>query len=355
LCDGSVNSIFDAGFGAVELCQTCYKCGAKDGVCPEEYSDGTFETNTLKTNVTMRVQRPEKESSGWSIYTVAYNTGNAACDSISGDCDHIQRSVDGNPFINFGSCSLDVSDSNIASNNATFRAICNNVPKKSGCENCPDPDCKTMVRGKTYKLSTGDSINGVQIRVTSSTGIDVKSSSNGDGEFSFPVAELPSTGNVFITCSHGGYDNYVKNVYLQPGINIFDCQMTSFGCDANCVDINKPGVCDANCDGIGGCVFPNSSVKTYCDKKAVGSVYPGVSSSIFVGFDGCKYEDLTMTTCCIGDKFTNTLQIANSCPGQNITAGGGTLIANVSNMITRNYRKELNGLPVTLKIIVYTK
>jgi hypothetical protein len=225
-----------------------------------------------------------------------------------------------------------------------------NVPKKSGCENCPDLDCTNIVRGKTYNSVTGAPLGGVQVNVKTPSGVNIDKSSSLAGELDAAFV----TGNVIITCSHGGYDNYVKSVYLQPGINIFDCPMASFNCDASCVDIKKPGVCDANCDGIGGCVFPNASVKSYCDKKVVGSVYSWVPTGIFVGLDDCSYQDMTTTFCCVGDKITDSLLIANSCLGPNVTAGGA-FSANVSNMITRNYRKELNGLPVTLKIIVYTK
>jgi len=33
------------GFGAVEICGECYSCGVADGVCPEDFSDGTVRGN----------------------------------------------------------------------------------------------------------------------------------------------------------------------------------------------------------------------------------------------------------------------------------------------------------------------
>jgi hypothetical protein len=34
------------GFGAAEICDVCYQCGAADGVCPEDFSDTNIPPNT---------------------------------------------------------------------------------------------------------------------------------------------------------------------------------------------------------------------------------------------------------------------------------------------------------------------
>ncbi|MGV8162345.1 MAG: hypothetical protein ACP5N2_03385 [Candidatus Nanoarchaeia archaeon] len=364
-CIGS-STIFDSGWGAVELCGVCHKCGVADGVCPEYYSDGRNES-TLSTDKRTVFMRTKRATMIGDEYTVAFQTGRLACTAIGGNCSLIQR-FDGSSWITFSStnCITNFSSSN-SNLNETVRALCTNVPRKSNCEFCPDPDCVASLKGKTYDSNTGIILEGVNVSAKKATNPLLSLRSNiSDNQGNYQV--LVVTGRLEITCAKETYQSYVSVVTLQPGNNIFDCYMNNLTCTASCTTINNAGVevCQPSCNGQSGCLMSDEAI-TRCANSPPGTMIT-INSTIYTNpVDGCDYNNLTRLTCCSGALTNSQSLILGSCgdpppppPGGCVGSEcdiieGGLFAANVSSIITRNYRKELNGFPVTLKIIVYKK
>ncbi|MGV8168921.1 MAG: hypothetical protein ACP5N3_02590 [Candidatus Nanoarchaeia archaeon] len=396
ICGG--HSIYLTGFGAVEICDVCHYCGnGADGVCPEHYSDGRNETRAEygKTLMMMRVKRNPQN---FDSYSVAFQTGNLACQAIGGDCESIQKSNTGwAPWTNLSQCNLNVSYSD-SSNNAYFRAVCKNVPRKSDCTECPDPDCTTTLAGKTYNGSAGMILGEVNVSVDNALSADLNFDyviSGTDGNYEM----VAPTGSVTVLCKKDGFNNDVNSVVLVPGKNIVDCNMNSQACNSNCTMYDEFGqqLCDANCNGSGGCIFANQSVMDVCDGKVFNSTEDlFVVGTYFNPVNNCTYENISYVYCCTGATGGYHLSsVPLYCDGGNggnelpppppdcecsepsddcndadccsawpdmllcaatgNTIAGGKITANVDSVITRNYRKEYNGMPVTLKIIVYSK
>lgn len=353
------------GFGAVELCQVCFQCGVSDGICPESYSDGIDETNSLKTIVNMRVSRPLWNS---EIYSVAFRTGNLACQEIGGDCLSVERSTDGVSWTNIGAgeCSRDVSFFD-PYNNAYFRARCDNVPRKAGCEYCPDPDCENQLSGYVIDAVTGAAIDGATISINSpnNSALDVVPAGTSTmGTYTMDAV----TGVVNITCTRAGFEMYSRLKYLSPGRNIFDCSMNRLAasCEADCHIEDGSGIklCRAECDEQNGCQMSPQALGV-CAGLPVGQrVNVGVVNYVDPS-NNCAYTNITTLTCCEGTLENTTIGVftpgigCGDCFGPGCTIipeGSGSFISgDVSSIITRNYRKEFNGVPVTLKIIVYDK
>jgi hypothetical protein len=363
-CGGA--SIYSPGYGAVELCQVCYKCGISgpsDGVCPESYSDGINETNPEKLTMMMRVSRDITEG---DVYSVAFQTGTLACASIGGVCNYVQRSTDSATWVNLsGECARDVSNIADAYNNAYFRVVCRSVPRKAGCEYCPDPDCGTIISGKMFDTVSDAPLSAVSIAVTSSnnSNYDFSGGPFGGGVYEMSVA----TGYVNFTCSKSGYDQYSTMVYLKNGRNIVDCAMTPVGgsCNPQCyvTDTYGNAVCNALCIGQNGCNMTPEAIAR-CDGLLLGTQIVLNSTTITDPINGCIYGNVTTLTCCNGG-ITSTITDyfgEGGCPGCEmgnyscvpIVPGGGLFTdGNLTNKLTRNYRVIWKGLPVTLKIITY--
>jgi hypothetical protein len=371
-CGG--HNINQLGYGAVELCQVCYQCGVPDGVCPEAYSDGRNETQLVKTTVYMRTMRQAFDG---SKYTVAFQTGRQACASIGGNCTGVQRSTSGalagwiTLFPSLPYCYWNVSDPGNASfNNAYFRALCSNAPRKAGCEYCPDPDCTSIVSGKTYDANTGLPIDGVKIEVSSQNSLlSILPGMSNLGEFEMSAV----TGVLSFSCTKEDYSAYTTQRRLGPGRNIVDCAMNNLTCNQDCTVLDQNGqrICRAACDQQGGCSFFNEETKIACENHPAGEV-------VLLNWttdEDCTHEIVTTATCCNGSISTDVIPCLNGrcndplnpacggapcdpavdpdCEGGNATSN--FFSSDVSTIITRNYRKEYNGIPVTLKILVYEK
>ncbi|MFA6072672.1 MAG: hypothetical protein WC758_00990 [Candidatus Woesearchaeota archaeon] len=351
-------SIYDTGYGAVELCQVCHQCGVSDGVCPEHYSDGRLETQSFKLVHKLRVKRSILDS---SVYSVAFDNGKLACASLGGNCSAVNKSIVGpdGPWVAIPGYSADNFCSlNVSTDNAYYSASCINVPRKSGCENCPDVDCTTMMSGKTYDANTGVDLDNVSIGVqTQNTNIVVPPVNSFNGNYQMSVF----SGYVTVSCQADGYNSYSRQQYLKPGRNIVDCIMNNLPCSAQCTttDVDGNEICHASCDGQNSCVM-SESAKVQCEGLVLGTTIL-INSTTFVNpSDGCTYENLTRLVCCTGTISNQIIPPVGGCggsdPGINeTTISGGTITGDVDNLLTRTYRKQINGLPVTLKIIVYTK
>jgi hypothetical protein len=357
-CGGA--SIYTPGYGAVELCQVCYQCGEGDGVCPEEYSDGQSETSLEKLTFMMRVKRTVFFG---DQYSVAFKTGNDACATVAGTCDHIERSSDAISWNTVPSCALDVS-ANVITNNEYFRAVCKDVPRKAGCEHCPDPDCITKLSGMTYSGLDGSMLSDVTISIGESGNTNLVVIPDGISDYNGLYEMDAVTGYINITCSKAGYSDYLVTKYVKQGRNIVDCKMSEIGisCTPECYFVDAYGnyVCSAACDGQNGCNMTELA-KTSCDGLPYGhTAY--LNTTMFVdSTTGCSYENVSTLNCCQGDITTQILSIF--APGG---CGTGSVIitdpeyvlyneGNLSNMLTRNYKKEINGRSITLSIRTYTK
>lgn len=363
-CGG--RSIFTPGYGGVELCQVCFQCGLSginDGVCPEDYSDGVFETSPEKLIMNMRVARPVFSG---DVYSVAFNTGVAACAEIGGNCNYTQRSTNGiswNPVPGAGNCSLDISLDNGGDHNAYYRAICKDVPRTAGCENCPDPDCKAVITGKAYKLVDDTPLNGITISFGQSGNTNLLSVSN-VSDFNGNLELAAPTGYLDITCSHVDYLDYNIRQYIKRGRNIVDCKMSErwVNCTPECYYVDSGGnrICSAICDGKNGCNMTDLA-KVECEGKPY--LYKAyLNDTTFLNAtDNCTYENVTFLNCCKGALSSDILSVfapggcTLSFPPIPINNSGLINEGNLSNMLTRNYKKELNGRSITLSIRTYIK
>jgi len=355
-------SIYTPGYGAVELCQVCHQCGLSDGVCPEDYSDGRNETNFEERVLNMRTRR---DVFFGDAYAVAFQTGNIACSNISSTCVYIQNSSDEVNWENFplGGCSYNVSTVLIA-NNQYFRAVCEGVHMAPRCEYCPDPDCGTILSGMAYRLIDGVALSDVNIFINSSNNtrltLSVNGSTNYNGLYTMPAI----TGYVNVNCQKAGYFTYSTLKYLKQGKNIVDCKMQEIGlaCTPDCYYIDGAGnrICSAACDGKNGCVMSELAKDTCDGLPYLRSVFLN-STVILNETDNCSYENITSLTCC---KETITNRISGIyAPGG--CGGGSEPISpedyllynegNLSHMLVRNYKKELNGQTLTLSIRTYIK
>jgi hypothetical protein len=354
-------SIYTPGYGAVEICEVCFHCGEDDNVCPEHFSDGEMESNPELLTMPMRVRR-DTYSPELNKYSIMFNTGNLACMNISGDCGHIERSSNNiNWVIDARGCALDVGlDSSSLDH---FRAICINTPRRAGCYNCPDPNCKTILTGIAYDDVTRNRMDNVEVRITSSNNsnlLPITTTTDYQGNYTMYDAV---TGYVDIACSKNGYTGISRTVLLKPGKNVFDCPMTNrtINCSPLCYIDDGSGqrLCSAECDGINGCNITEQA-KIECDGKRFNTTLFLNATQATDLIYSCIYENVTSLVCCAGDyKYHNNTVFA---PGGCSPTEPPTILSdylsidgNVSNMLTRNYKKEMNGRSLTLSIRTYTK
>lgn len=319
-----------AGHGAVELCQTCFVCGLEDGICPESYSDGTVETDDNKTRVLLRAgsDRPDSGASpGDDDYPILYNNGNLGCDAINGSCTGLESKLTwlGAWVPSGAGCSTDM-----GSINDYVRAVCN-APKTAGCQYCPDPDCVTNIIGITMDAITNESVP-AHVNVVSLDNTNFRAEGTSSGTYNMQSPR----GNVRVICTAEDYDITEIDVFLQRGLNIVDCRLGEAACSPACTlpDINGNPICAAKCDLQNACVYASEGSKAICDNLPLGAT---------VIINRTNETTITAVTCCSG----NFVQVYRP------RIGG--LNSHIPNLLTRDYRKELNGIPVNLRIITYSK
>lgn len=333
-CGQSVNV---TGYGAVELCDTCFACGAADGVCPSYYSDGLNETNSTKSTVLMKVEESTRPSTT-AEYTINFATGNAACASIGGTCQSVEYSLNGERDWQESqdvTCTRTVTIGNYPE---AYRAVCEGVPRTASCDECPDPDCEVQLKGIAYNQKNKQLVSNAQINIISSNNPAISySATTTDGQYSMNV----SSGNLVYSCSAAGFMPTQKEIYLGGQKNIIDCPLNYAACSSDCTlpDPDGQNICRANCHEENGCYF-----QTDPNYGFMGDTCEGVPAGTFITLGRINATHIEGVSCCEG-----SVQIRES-PQFNPMS-----VSSVKNLITKNYRKELNGVPVTLKILVYDK
>lgn len=341
------HSITETGFGAVEICNECFLCGLPDGICPEEYTDGQNETDENKTEVMMSQSRVDRPDTYDSFKFKMYESGNEACAAIGGTCIDVQdkRFYDETWKPSAENCGTDIDDMGSESQRY-LKAICEGVPRTSGCQWCPDPDCQNTFEGVTYDNGTNESL-GVNVNIVSKFNWRIRSTTTADattGYYSLPGVQ----GNVEVVCTYEDYLPVVRSVHAKPGLNIVDCPMIEAYCTPECTLPDQTGeyVCKPKCHTRNGCYYeeayeyPSGSGVFYnASKECEGSVTGG--RRILKRIDD------------------NTVFGVECCPGifQEYNSQEFKIEDNphIKNLLTRTYRKKLNGEPVEVKIIVYDK
>lgn len=330
-CDGNIDQ---DGKGAVELCENCFVCGADDGVCPELYSDGSVETRTERRTMFMKASTSSSERpSVENAHTLIYNTGNEACAVIGGECLRVEQRTTMDASGSWSTTGGVTCSTDISSNPHYYQAICQGVPRTASCDNCPDPDCLASIRGVAYSAHDVRPMEDVRIQIRSRDNPDVD----------MTIAEAPSQfvidpswrGNLVMECTRPGYLPYIRDIRVQPGENIFDCRMEEAQCTPECTlpHIDGQEVCRSICQGQNGCDF--GADPSICEGRTPGS-------TVITDHD---YNDTHVqgVVCCDGaiePIFRPRFQLSGD---------------DIRSLITRDYRREINGVPVTLKIIVYSR
>ncbi len=333
--------ITNAGYGAVQLCENCFICGLQDGVCPEDFASNETETIINRTIVLMRT-----DNTRINVYNepVIYNSGNLACAEISGDCQEIEE-LDGNNWV---SSSVTCSNPTPTGEYTALRAVCQNVPKTAGCYNCPDPDCRTTVRGVLFNNVSGEGVaTALIVFRASNPNSNQEFQVQTDAEGAYQITDA-ARGYFNYTCLKAHYEPYEGQTLLIRNENIVDCPMRPAACkeDPQCSMESVAGqdICRSICEGESGCVFDQEievermdqdnitvNASTLCDGRVAGS-------RITVA----RHNETHVTTiqCCTGIKtFVERPQLQIS--------------GNVSDLITRDYVRILDDDQVTAKIIVY--
>lgn len=341
----------EGGYGAVELCETCFVCGAADGICPEDYSTGQIETRAALTKSLIKVgpqDRPPGEVFSSSTYRTLYLTGNNACEAILGECSSIESSEDGENWQSTSiSCDTGLSS---PSYNLYYRAQCDNVMRTATCHECPDPDCTASLTGLAYDLSTqsliqDNEVNVILTPVNNQENHDYLSITTNTGRFS--TTEIPR-GNMNYQCNANNYNPISGTIRINRGQNVIDCAFEEQAqCTAECTlpDASGFDICRASCDDLNDCGYPepltwngNSyNTKELCDGRRVDS---------FLTFGRHNSTHIAGVTCCTGEldfKFRPQFNLIDD----NLT--------DVRNIITRDYSRVLGDESVTVRIIVYER
>lgn len=332
------------GFGAVELCDNCFVCGEADGVCPSLYSDGTIVTKHMVMKV------PNAPIPGYTnADAINYDVGNDACSVIGGTCTSIQQSTDGASWSSASGLNCAANISGVAPH-LYIRAVCN-APKTASCDECPDPDCNTTLKGVAYDASTNQPMQNVRVRLhapNNPANIDSSTYTSISGVYDSDEPDFLSvTGNLVVTCTHPQFLPHVENVYLQPERNIVNCRMERADCTPECTIPDRDGVyrCSEVCHGVEGCNYPTiDHGGTSYQPEDIAAMCDGVKPGTFIpiGTHPSDENRVVGVECCNSE--TSRFMPRFRLEGDDIR-----------NLITRNFRKELDGVPVTLKIIVYSR
>lgn len=325
-------SLNQTGHGAVELCSVCYACGVLDGVCPETFSDGMNETTIEKRTMVLRMgsDRPNTADS------IIFATAAEACEVLNGTCARVIQKTTYNETWNYSGASLPCS-TNVAANTNYLIAICN-APRTAGCQDCPDPDCVTSLSGTAFNAETNASLD-VNINVVSDANPNIwnlQPSSAGTYTMDAP------RGNIKVICTAPDYEPYIYTTFMQPKENRVDCRMNLATCSPECALPNDFGedVCRTRCDGINGCLIENHTTYGY-----LGNYCEGIPPNTIKIIERINTTHCAAVTCCGGPVQTV------SCPLFSLSSSN----QDIKNIYTKEIRKQLQGSPVTLKIITYQK
>jgi hypothetical protein len=345
-CDSGATSacgtytISNAGYGAVELCDTCFICGVADGVCPEDFASNETETVAERLRIQMKVDSSIKGNSADS-YTTIYNTGNLACPVLGNEasCTAIETLNSEGNWVSAGiSCS-----NSVASLPGAYRAVCTGVQKTAGCYNCPDPDCTNTIRGTAFDHITGEIIPRARISFiptnpSSSQRVDVIFNEEGQYE------TTGLRGSFRVQCVRENYDVFEQEVFLTRGQNIIDCPLREARCNENECSINNvegTPICRAFCEGQEGCIYEEPYSQTLEQNVNVASLCDGKTANSYVTLGRINETHVEAVQCCNQDPqiiFRPLFNVADS---------------EVTDLITRDFVKILDGQQVTVKIIAY--
>lgn len=339
-------AITTPGYGAVELCNDCFICGANDGVCPMYYAAGG-ETKTIEILLRKGSDRPGMLGAD---HTITYTTPNEACAQFAGTYKSAKRKS-----TKTGTWVPDSSITETTQINELNRYIlieCENVPKTPSCNDCIDLDCGSEIRGAIYEQGTNNPIRDSTIlirpqleTIRQNTAYERVVVPDAEGKFTIPNAYA---GNIQVICSAQGYTPVTKEITAHLGKNLVDCEMTKATCAADCtVPSSNYGerVCSSECHGQNGCNFQNTDYMNACHLKPEGYIHI-FNETISGGWV------ITQGVRCCNTQYDDKKPIFNpELPTTTTTPGG-----KIANLITRKYNKVLeDGTPVILNIIVYNK
>jgi hypothetical protein len=224
---------------------------------------------------------------------------------------------------------------------AYYRANCTAVPKVAGCENCPDPDCKANVSGyvadennESVRNATVTLSNDNNPLLNNNSDLTMYSRTNTTGGFNLPDAV---SGYMDVTCNAKRYDGQQFNTYVQPGQDTVTCpDLGAAACTANCTAPDAFGneVCVASCDGQNGCSM-NQTEKDLC---------AGLPPDTERFRKRINSTHIQVAQCCTGPFKTKYAPLAQ-------VQGNSS---SVETLEITDYQRELNGTPVTVKVIRYT-
>ena len=344
--------IQNQGHGAVELCDNCYVCGAADGICPDDFSDGTIlPQSDDRTRVTMKIgtdQRPEGEIFTSNDFRLIHSTGNEACEAVSGTCSEIlTKTSPGGTLTPAGiSCETSVLSESFEN---YYVAQCQNVLRTASCANCPDPDCAdAQIKGLAYDKDTGDLLSNSRITLKHSTNtminnLNLNAISESDGSFEFEGIR----GSLTVQCSTEGYDPVTFTKNIVRGTNIIDCPLGEAQCSTQCTIPNDQGqeVCRASCDDRNECGFNTGIFEEVeydfaevCDGRRVGSF-------VILGRENSTH--VTGVECCTG--------VLESVRRPQFSMDEIEQQEGIRNVITRDYNRDLEDETVTVRIVVYER
>lgn len=347
--------IDESGHGGVELCEECFTCGYADGVCPEDYSDGSDEDRDYRMKIDMihgigdrHVESPDPETE------LMHNSGNDACNVISGDCEEVREY--NHETEEWGSTSI-ACEENAVDNleyeeDNHYKAVCDNVPKTPSCTSCPDPDCTTELSGLVFEEDEEEALEGATIGIGSISNEELdfyETETDEDGKYSFEVPR----GNLTFQCGKDQYELQASKELLTRGDNVLDCNLEYAQCTSSCTQPNEYGeeICRASCQGEGGCY--------YDEAETVGS---------FEDIDNNKIE-YNATEDCDGEVQGDFLRLGRinethikglSCCQEGLETKYEPLFqvgGDVDTLITRSLRRTLDetGEDVSVNIIVFNE
>jgi hypothetical protein len=328
------------GYGGVTICGIGYACGVSDGVCPQNFSQGVNETSKDFYRYPV-IKQPQPTGSDVRVnYTQSFTDGNAACTRLNANCVDVRQGTSETGYSPAPGIDCSTSTSSPAYNaSLAYSAQCEAVPRVAGCENCPDPDCMSQVTGYLVD-ERNDSIRDGGVQLTNDeTGQTIITDTNDRGEFTTQGV----SGYFNVTCSANFYNATTTEQYISPGKSVAACQpLTGAGCTTNGTAPNKYGeyVCTPSCDGQNG--FTSDVFTETGSSRNIVNVCEGRGPDAEIILDRKNETHVWVATCCgsYEAQYQPVAKIADSS-------------GEVDDLEVRNYRKELNGEPVVMRVIVY--
>lgn len=333
----------NTGLGGVEICGIGYPCGVSDGVCPQNYTQGQNETSKdYYRQPFIRYQTPEGRNvtDTATDQVIPYDDGDEACARIGGTCSGVLRGNHKTGTFN-PAPSVGCSSTSGYDESAYYRADCAGVPKVAGCENCPDPDCQTNVSGYVAD-ENNESVGNATVTLSNTNNpglnqnseIDMFGKTNSSGGFNLPESV---SGYMNVTCTAKRYNEQQFETYVQPGQDTVTCpDLGAAACTTNCTAPDAFGneVCVAQCDGENGC----SMNQTY--QRICGGLPPDTERFR----KRINETHIQVAQCCTGPFETRYAPLAQI--EENSTS--------IESLEVTDYTRELNGTPVTVKVVRYT-